>query len=72
MAARAYGQIHAAAVGQGAARGRPGGGQGAARGRRRLADLLIAATTLAEQLLLVTRNSKEFEGLEDLITVVRV
>jgi predicted nucleic acid-binding protein len=59
-AARGYGQIHAAVVGQGGQR------------RPRFADLLIAATALAEELPLVTRNSKDFEGLEDLITVVQV
>ena len=59
-AARAYGQIHAAVVGRGR------------QPRRRFADLLIAATALAEELPLVTRNSNDFEGLEDLITVVQV
>jgi predicted nucleic acid-binding protein len=59
-AARASGQIRAAVVGQGR------------QPRRRFADLLIAATALAEGLPLDTRNSKDFEGLEDLITVVQV
>jgi predicted nucleic acid-binding protein len=58
--ARAYGRVYAAVVQQGR------------RPRRRLADLLIAATALAEGLPLATRNSKDFEGLEDLITVVEV
>jgi predicted nucleic acid-binding protein len=40
--------------------------------RRRFADLLMAAAALAEELPLVTRNSKDFEGLEDLVTVVQV
>jgi predicted nucleic acid-binding protein len=40
--------------------------------RRRFADLLMAATALAEGLPLVTRNGKDFEGLENLITVVEV
>ena len=59
-AARAYGRVYAAVVEQG---GRP---------RRRFADLLIAATALAEELPVVTRNSKDFEGLEGLITVVEI
>jgi predicted nucleic acid-binding protein len=58
--ARAYGRVYAALVQQGR------------RPRRRLADLLIAATALAEGLPLVTRNSKDFQGLEELITVVEV
>ncbi len=58
--ARAYGRVYAAVVQQGR------------RPRRRLADLLIAATALAEGLPLVTRSSKDFQGLEDLITVVEV
>jgi predicted nucleic acid-binding protein len=40
--------------------------------RRRFADLLMAAAALAEELPLVTRNSKDFEGLEDLITVIEI
>ena len=59
-AARAYGRVCAAVLGQGR------------QPRRRFADLLIAATALAEELPLVTRNSKDFDGLEDLITVVEV
>ena len=59
-AARAYGRVCAAGLGQGR------------QPRRRFADLLIAATALAEELPLVTRNSKDFDGLEDLITVVEV
>ena len=58
--ARAYGRIHAAVV----ERGR--------RPRHRLADLLLAATALAEDLPLVTRNSKDFQGLDGLITVVEI
>lgn len=57
--ARAYGRVSAAVVEQG-------------RRRPRLADLLIAAAALAEDLPLVTRNSKDFQGLEDLITVVEI
>jgi predicted nucleic acid-binding protein len=59
-AARAYGRVCAAVLGQGR---QPG---------RRFADLLIAATALAEEMPLVTRNSKDFDGLEDLITIVEV
>jgi predicted nucleic acid-binding protein len=39
---------------------------------RRFADLLIAATALAEDLPLVTRKSKDFQGLEGLVTVVEI
>jgi len=59
-AARAYGRVCAAVLRQDR------------QPRRRFADLLIAATALAEELPLVTRNSKDFDGLEDLITVVEV
>jgi predicted nucleic acid-binding protein len=59
-AARAYGRVYAAVAEQGR------------RPRRRFADLLIAATALAEELPLVTRNSKDLEGLEGLITVVEI
>jgi predicted nucleic acid-binding protein len=36
------------------------------------ADLLMAAAALAEELPLVTRSSKDFEGPEDLVIVVQV
>jgi predicted nucleic acid-binding protein len=58
--ARAYGRVHAAVIEQGC------------QPKRRFADLLMAATALAEGLPLVTRNGKDFEGLENLITVVEV
>jgi predicted nucleic acid-binding protein len=59
-AARAYGRIHAAVLGQGR------------QPRRRFADLLIAATALAEKLPLVTKNPDDFEGLHSLITIIEV
>jgi predicted nucleic acid-binding protein len=59
-AARAYGQIYAAV----SALGR--------NPRRRVVDLLIAATALAVGLPLYTRNPSDFEGLADLIEVVGV
>ncbi|MGH3031906.1 MAG: PIN domain-containing protein [Gaiellaceae bacterium] len=60
-AARAYGRVYAAV----AAAGRK------ARGRRAL-DLLIAATALAADLPLYTRNPSDFAGLEDLIDITTV
>jgi hypothetical protein len=60
VAARSYGQIVAAA----AAVGR--------NHRPRVADLLIAATAHANGLDLYTRNSDDFIGLYDLITVVGI
>jgi len=60
-AARAYGRIYAAAT----AAGRK------ARGRRAM-DLLIAATCLAAQLPLYTRNRSDFDGLSGVIDVVAI
>lgn len=57
--ARAYGRVVAA----GASRGRE------ARGPRAF-DLLIAATALANELPLYTRNAGDFAGLEDLVEIV--
>jgi predicted nucleic acid-binding protein len=59
-AARAYGRV-AAAV---AAAGR--------QPRRRVADLMIAATAIAQGLALFTANPADFTGLERLVTVVPV
>lgn len=60
-AARAYGRVYA----QVAAAGRK------ARGRRAV-DLLIAATALATELPLFTRNPSDFDGLGALIEVTAV
>ena len=59
--ARAYGRIYAAVAGAGRK----------ARGARSL-DLLIAATALASDLPLYTRNPDDFRGTETLIDVVAV
>ena len=59
-AARAYGRVYAAVV----AAGR--------RPPRRFADLQIAATAMANDLALVTRNPDDFVGLEHLLTLVVV
>lgn len=59
--ARAYGRVYAAVA--------EGGRK--ARGRRAL-DLLIAATAVAAELPLYTRNPNDFEGLNDLLEVVAV
>lgn len=59
-AARSYGQIVAAVTGAGRSH------------RRRVADLLIAATAHANKLALYTRNADDLEGLATLIEVVAV
>jgi predicted nucleic acid-binding protein len=59
-AARAYGRIYAAVVAVGR------------KPRRRLADLQIAATALANDMTLITRKPDYFVGLDDLIRVVAV
>jgi predicted nucleic acid-binding protein len=58
--ARSYGQIVAAIAHSGRSN------------RRRVADLLIAATAHANQLELYTRNPDDFAGLEGLIHVVSI
>lgn len=58
--ARAYGRIYAAA----SAVGR--------QPRRRVADLLIAATAMASDMSLYTRNSADFHGLEDVLDIVTI
>jgi predicted nucleic acid-binding protein len=60
-AARAYGRLYATVL----AAGRK------ARGRRAL-DLLIAATALAAELPLYTRNPDDFDGLDSLIEIIAV
>jgi predicted nucleic acid-binding protein len=60
-AARAYGRIFAAVADAGR---KPRGA--------RAADLLIAATALATQLPLYTRNPNDFEALDDLVDVVAI
>lgn len=59
--ARAYGRVYAAVAGAGRQ----------ARGRRAF-DLLIAATALAAELPLYTRNPSDFQELERLLEVVPV
>jgi predicted nucleic acid-binding protein len=59
--ARAYGRIYAAVAGAGRK----------ARGRRPF-DLLIAATALAAELPLYTRNPSDFHELDGLLEVVSV
>lgn len=58
--ARAYGRVYAAvsAVGR--------------QPRRRVADLLIAATAMASDMPLYTRNAADFLGLEDIIDIVAI
>jgi predicted nucleic acid-binding protein len=59
-AARIYGRLTASVVAVGR------------QPRRRVADLMIAATAIAEDLPLYTTNSSDFAGLDDLLTVVPV
>jgi predicted nucleic acid-binding protein len=59
-AARVYGRVTAAVV----AAGR--------KPRRRIADLLIAATAIAEDLPLFTTNPGDYTGLEELVRIVPV
>ncbi len=59
-AARSYGQIVAAV------------GAASRSHRRRVADLLIAATAHANNLTLYTRNPDDFAGLSDLVEVVGI
>ncbi|MGI8331926.1 type II toxin-antitoxin system VapC family toxin [Actinomadura scrupuli] len=59
-AARIFGRVCAAVV----ATGR--------KPRRRVADLMIASIAIAERLPLYTTNPDDFQGLEDLLTIVTV
>jgi hypothetical protein len=59
-AARTYGRVTAAVVSAGR------------KPRRRVADLMIAATAIAEGLPLFTTNPDDFDGLSGLLTVVPV
>lgn len=59
-AARSYGLIVAAVVGEGR------------KPRSRFADLLIAATAHANRLDLYSRNAEDFTGLEGLVDVVAI
>lgn len=58
--ARAFGRIYAAVLSTGR------------QPRRRMADLLIAATALAVGLPLYTRNADDFRGLEQILTVIAI
>lgn len=59
-AVTSYGLVVAAVIGAGR------------KPRRRLADLLIAATAHAHGLDLYTRNGDDFAGLDELVTVVTI
>jgi len=59
-AARAYGRVPAAVT----AAGR--------KPRRRIADLMIVATAIAEDLALFTTNPEDYSGLEKLLRVIPV
>jgi predicted nucleic acid-binding protein len=60
VAARSYGQIVAAVAEAGRSH------------RRRVADMLIAATAHANQLTLYTRNPDDFAGLTTLVEIIAV
>jgi predicted nucleic acid-binding protein len=59
-AARIYGRVSAAVIASGR------------KPRRRMVNLMIAATAIAEDLPLFTTNPADFKGLHDLLTVVPV
>jgi predicted nucleic acid-binding protein len=59
-AARIYGRVSAAVIASGR------------KPRRRMVDLMIAASAIAENLPLFTTNPDDFNGLHDLLTVVPV
>lgn len=59
-AARIYGRVCAAVIGAGR------------KPRRRVADLMIAAIAIAEELPLFTTNPDDYKGLDGLLTVVTV
>ncbi|MGB3896732.1 type II toxin-antitoxin system VapC family toxin [Mycolicibacter sinensis] len=59
-AARIYGRLCAAVISAGR------------KPRRRVADLMIAAVAVAEDLPLFTTNAEDFRGLDELLTVVAV
>ncbi|MFI1097547.1 type II toxin-antitoxin system VapC family toxin [Streptomyces sp. NPDC020917] len=59
-AARIYGRVCAAVISAGR------------KPRRRVADLMIAAIAIAEELPLFTTNPADYKGLDDLLTVVPV
>jgi len=59
-AARAFGRITAAVIASGR------------KPRRRIADIMIAATALSEQLPLFTTNPDDFTGIGDLMQIISV
>lgn len=59
-AARIYGRVCAAVIGAGR------------KPRRRVADLMIAAIAIAEELPLFTTNPDDYKGLDGLLTVIPV
>ena len=59
-AARIFGRVAAAVIAVGR------------KPRRRIADLMIAATAIAEGLPLFTTNSDDYRGMDKLLTVVPV